>query len=271
MQGKHTTLLEVAFCAFMFAAAFGLLLFGVIAYVAAPSNPGQGFWTLERLIGGVLPVCLSVALFAWTSRRWFRAYGKRWNAVVVAAVGAIVLLVAAIFDCVLYWKLRAKPDAGINVSWDSESGTFHWGKGQVKLPLGFSYTRLEGIDSTVGRFTAADGAIVIRHDIGELGGGLPDTPVSETATLGSRVQFGRSVRLDEVGRTRFLFEVSFPDSGCAKFWLEAPDESGSIVIASLANSFQPTIGPPAWVRPLLPEVLRSDCRLVPNPRAQFRW
>ena len=252
----------------MFAAAFGLLVFGMVVYVSAPSNPGHGFWTPERLIWGVLPVCASIVLFAYAARYWAKAHRRRRIAWLLA--GVFLVPITAIFYCVLYWTFRSEPDAGIDVSWDSKSSSFNWGRGQVKLPRGFTYTPQAGIDSAVGEFSAESGRTIIRHDIGELGGGGPSSPqVSEMLIEGSRVRLGRETRLNEKGKAKFRFELQFPDSGCAKFWLETFDESDRIVIASLANSFRPAGGAPSWVRPLLPEVLRSDCRLVPNPEAQF--
>jgi hypothetical protein len=252
----------------MFAAAFGLLAFGAVTYVAAPSDPGHGLWTLERLIWGVLPMCGSATLYVCGSRRWACAYVRQRKAWFVA--GAMVVLFTAIFDCVLYLNFRSEPDAGIKVSWDSKSGSFNWGRGQVKLPPGFTYASRAGSDSAVGEFSAESGTTVITHDIGELGGGLSSPLVSEMLIEGSRVRFDHTTHVNESGKTRFRFELSFPDSGCAKFSLESFDESKKAILTSIADSFHPADSGFSWIRPYLPEVLRSDCRLMmPNVGEQF--
>jgi hypothetical protein len=51
------------------------------------------------------------------------------------------------------------------VSWDSQSGKFAWGRGEVTLPVGFIY-RGDPSDTLEGHFTSPDGKLVIRHDIG---------------------------------------------------------------------------------------------------------
>ena len=56
------------------------------------------------------------------------------------------------------------------------------------------------------------------------------------------------------------FKVSFSDASSANFYLESANERDSAIIQFIARSFRPRGWVPAFLRPLLPEVLRSDCR-----------
>jgi len=112
----------------------------------------------------------------------------------------------------------------------------------------------------MGYFTSQDGNIVITHDIGELAGEHGGMGKSETLIEGSRVRVGRATSSDDNGHATFFSKVSFPDSGCANFYLESPNEKDAAAIEFIARSFRPTGWAPSWVRPLLPEVFRSDCR-----------
>jgi hypothetical protein len=82
----------------------------------------------------------------------------------------------------------------------------------------------------------------------------------ETLIEGSRVRFG-SVTLDDgKGGKEYFFKVSFPDASCANFYLESTSEKDAAFIQFIARSFRPRGWLPSFLRPLLPEVLRSDCR-----------
>ena len=254
---KPNTILMMAFCAFVFTAACYLLGFGVAIFCCAPAQPGGSSWLSEKFYYGLIPICTSLAIFAFTVRLWVRAYIRRRNAWLAACVVAIF---AVVLDLALFLKYRGRQDEGIKLVWNSESGAFSWGSGEVRLPAGFTYEAEQGIDTVVGHFTSPDGALVIEHDIGELAGEHGGIGGAETLTEGSRVRVGRTIDHDGKGRTTFFFKVIFPDNGCANFYLESPNERDAAAIEFIARSFRPTGRTPPWVRPLLPEVLRSDCR-----------
>ena len=128
------------------------------------------------------------------------------------------------------------------------------------MPAGFSYAPLNGIDTLMGRFTSEDGSLVVEHDIGELAGEHGGMGNLETLTEGSRVRFGSVVDSDERGGKTYFSKVSFPDAGCANFYLESTREKDVALIRFIARSFRPKGWVPSFLRPLMPEVLRSDCR-----------
>jgi len=251
------TILRMVFCAFMFAAACYLLAFAGAVFCCAPDHPGGSFWQPEKFFYGLLPVCASVVTFSFTFRLWVRAYIRRRNAWLV---GCVVAILAVALDSTLFLKYRGRHDEGIKLVWKGESGAFGWGSGEVKLPVGFTYKADHGIDTFMGHFTSQDGKLVIWHDIGDLAGEHGGMGQPETLKEGSRVRVGRAVRSDGKGRTTFFSKVSLPDSGCANFYLESPNENDVAAIELIAGSFRPAGWTPSWVRPLLPEVLRSDCR-----------
>jgi len=256
---KPKTIFVMAFCAFMFAVACYLLAFGGAIFCCAPTHSRGSFWQAEKFFYGLLPMCASVSTFAFTFRLWARAYTRRRNAWLV---GGVVAVFAVALDFTLFLKFRGRQDQGIKLVWKGESGAFSWGSGEVRLPAGFTYKAYHGIDTAVGQFTSQDGKVVIKHDIGEFAGEDEQGGMgkAETLTEGSRVKLGRVILSDDQGRTTFFSKVSFPDSGCANFYLESPNEKDETAIAFIAKSFRPIGWTPSWVRPLLPEVLRSDCR-----------
>ena len=128
------------------------------------------------------------------------------------------------------------------------------------MPAGFAYAHETGIDTLMGRFTSEDGSLVVEHDIGELAGEHGGIGESETLTQGSRVRSGRTTFSHAKGDTKHFFKVSFPDSGCANFYLESANEKDGAIIEVIARSFRPTGWTPSFLRSLLPEILRSDCR-----------
>jgi hypothetical protein len=160
----------------------------------------------------------------------------------------------------VFLKLRAQPDEKIHLDWQKESAVFSWGTGEVKMPAGFTYARETAIDTFMGRFTSENGGLVIEHDIGELAAEHGGIGNMETLIEGSRVRFGSVARDDEKGGKEYFFKVSFPDASCANFYLDSTNEKDSAFIQFIARSFRPRGWLPSVLRPLLPEVLRSDCR-----------
>jgi|SRR6516164_6464468 hypothetical protein len=247
-----------ALCAVALAATFYLLAFGVAVFLGAPPcRLGEGFWRPEKFVYGLLPVLATPAILAITARHWVRQFAQKRNAWLTlcgVAVFAIPL------DTIGFLKLRGRQDERVRLDWRKESAVFSWGTGEVKMPAGFTYARETGIDTFVGLFTSEDGRLVIEHDIGELAaehGGMGNL---ETLVEGSRVRFGSVTHDDEKSGKEYFFKVSFPDASCANFYLESANEKDSAIIQFIARSFRPRGWLPSFLRPLLPEVLRSDCR-----------
>ena len=104
--------------------------------------------------------------------------------------------------------------------------------------------------------------LVIRHDIGELAGDRAGhEEFTETLTEGSRVRVARNKIMEDGGVSKFYSDVSIPDDGCANFYLTSPNRDDSAAIDFIARSFRPKGWKPSWLRPLLPPILRSDCRI----------
>jgi hypothetical protein len=254
---RPKTVSVMAFCAIAVAASFYLLSFGVAVLLGAPTRPGQGFLRPEKFFYGFLPVFATPAILAVMLRRWVRLFARRrnaWLSVCAVAVFAVSL------DTVVFLELRGRQDERILPDWRRESAVFTWGTGEVKIPAGFTYVREHGIDTFMGRFTSEDRGLTIEHDIGELAGEHGGMGNLETLTEGSRVRFGGATYPDERGDKKYFFKVSFPDASCANFYLESTSEKDAAVIESIARSFHPRGWVPSFLRPLLPEVLRSDCR-----------
>ena len=247
----------MASCTLMFAVAYYLMAFGGLISCCAPVRPGANFWQPEKFFYGLLPIGVSVVMFVLAVRAWARAFARRRNAWLV---GCVVAILAVILDLTLFSKYRGRQDEGIKLVWNSETGAFSWAKGEVKLPPGFSYKADHGIDTFLGNFASQDGNVVITHDIGELAGEHLGMGGLETLTEGSRVRVVLAIRSDGNGHSTFFSKVSFPDSGCANFYLRSSNEKDAAAIEFIASTFRPTGWTPSWVRPLLPEVFRSDCR-----------
>ncbi len=239
-----------------FAVACYLVAFGTAVLCCVPLHRSGGFWRAEKFFYGLLPICAALVIFLFAFRRWRRAFSQRLTAWLVG-FAAVILIV--FLDVIAFQLLRPESDAGINVVWNAESGTFSWGSGEVKLPPGFTYHAERGIDTFVGRFTSRDGKIVIEHDIGELAAEHLGMGNVQTISKGSRVLTGRAVA-SESGTTKFFAAVSFPDTGCANFYQESQSEKDLYAIELVRANYRPVGWMPSWVRPLLPELLRSDCR-----------
>lgn len=185
----------------MVVACLYLLAFGLIVLFGAPLRSGQGFWRLEKFFYGVIPVGAAVAILSVSLRRLAGSYRRRRNAWLAAFA---VVLVASVVDEALFRSIRDRMDQQGQVVWHKESGRFSWGKGEIRVPPGFSHVRLMGIDTLMGRFTAEDGTRVIEYDIGDLAGEHGAMGLSETLTDGSRVRRVRATYVDEKGNPTLL-------------------------------------------------------------------
>jgi hypothetical protein len=127
-------------------------------------------------------------------------------------------------------------------SWDEKSATFRWQQGEVRLPPGYQYKVGSGIDSFAGSFTSPGGSLIVRHDIGSMAGAYAARDgalfFEERTVAGARVWIGRKDETAPNGHTT-LMAVTFPDSGCANFFLWPARAEDAAVIDSIARSFRP--------------------------------
>jgi hypothetical protein len=134
------------------------------------------------------------------------------------------------------------PDGG----WDGGSATFTWRAGSVRLPPGFTYRPSRGGDSFVGRFTSPDRKLVVEHDIGAcyISGAYASREESllfnERIVDGARVWTAAKDQPLPNGGHTFRFAVTFPDGGCANFFLYSSRHEDAGTIDFIARSFQPS-------------------------------
>jgi hypothetical protein len=151
-----------------------------------------------------------------------------------------LLIICALIESSCARRLSEK-----GASWDQRSATFGWWGGEVSLPAGYSYQQDPGGDSFEGHFTSPNGKLVIGHDIGSNAGawakqGKHTSFFEERIEQGSRVWITRRSWPDgKGGNTITLMAVTFPDGGCANFFLKSSKIEDFETIAQLARSFRP--------------------------------
>lgn len=113
----------------------------------------------------------------------------------------------------------------------------------------FHLSSRSGADTFEGHFTSADGKLVIRHDIGGYAGAWARRDKSfffrENVIGDARVWIAKREWPDgkgKGGRTT-LVAVTFPDSGCANFFLESSKPEHATPVDFIARSFRPTQRP----------------------------
>lgn len=255
---KPRTIYFTLIAALLVAGGCFLLAFGSAIFCCSPLESGAGFWRLERITYGLLPIAIALTVVRVAMKLCERAYVRRRNVWLVSS-GLIVL--AVIVDLALFVEYRRTAYEQIEPVWNVALGEFDWGSGEVRLPAGFTYKADLGIDTFIGRFTSRDGKIVIIHDIGELAGEHGAIGrFTETTTRGARVRIARAKLPDGQGGVRLVSAVSFPDSGCASFFPASVSAADDATIDMIARTFRPKSRMPSWLLPLLPEVLRTDCR-----------
>ena len=127
-------------------------------------------------------------------------------------------------------------------SWNRSSEKFIWWAGEVTLPLGFTY-RGDPSDSFAGHFTSPDGKPIIHHDIGGYAGAYAANQdaffFEERVVDGARVWLAKKDWLKGASKGTTLGAVTFPDSGCANFFLESTKTEDASLLSSIAGSFRP--------------------------------
>ena len=224
------------------AAACWFLTFGTALLCCSPRSYR---WRPETLLHGSLALLLGLALFVTLHRLTKRTYRHHRIALV------LFTLLAAAFDFHHYRTHRWDGDNGITRNWNPTTSTFHWGRGELRLPPGYQYAHFRGFDTLVGSFHSPDGRLTIEHDIGEL--------AAEHLGLGRPWSTKDGARI-LLARTPTAALLSFPDTGCANFYLESDDPNDLRLLEQLAQTYRPHTRLPGWVLPLLPAPYRLDCR-----------
>ena len=118
--------------------------------------------------------------------------------------------------------------------WDSHSATFTWSDGEVKLPFGFAYEADRGTDTFEGHFISRDERVIVRHDIGGYAGCWASRhralTFNETVVDGFRVVTAKQDWPDGKGGRTVLVAVTFPEAGCANFFLESANPEDAKII-----------------------------------------
>ena len=148
-----------------------------------------------------------------------------------------------IMCAVLGTACSQSPSLPKDVSWDKTTSTFAWWGGKVRVPSGFTYQVDQGADTFEGHFTAPDGKLVIRHDIGWYAGAWASakdaTSFEERLIEGARVWTARKNWPAGRGGTTTLVAVTFPDAGCANFFLYSSRIEDAEVVNYVAHSYRP--------------------------------
>lgn len=148
-----------------------------------------------------------------------------------------------IFCVLLVPSCARRATLPMGLSWDERSGTFRWPQGEVRLPAGFRYQPDNGGDTFEGHFTSADGKVVVRYDIGWYAGvwAKPEGSLffEEKVVEGARVWTAKRGRPGSTGGNTNVVAVTFPDCGCANFFVKSSQGEDAEPIAFIARSFRP--------------------------------
>ncbi len=232
-----------------------LFVFGSAMLCCAAALPDRIRLIYEQLLFGVVPVGLAVCVFKIASRKLAGEFSREKRRLI------LWVLVSCTGLLNLFVLLKLSPDDDeLKIDWNAESRVFDWGPGQVEIPKGFGHQKLSGIDTMMGQFTSDDGKVTIQYDIGAFAGEHGGARGSETLRQGLRVRTLIREGVDENGAKIWLVKASFPDCGCASFAVTPVELKDGAVLDAIVKSFRPKRGVFSWFVPLLPEILRSDCR-----------
>jgi len=164
--------------------------------------------------------------YADTDERGYNAgVDRRW------VLGAIFLMSGC----------TSAPELPEGASFDSATGAFVWAGGEVRLPVGLGYARIDS-ETFEGEFAAKSGRIRIHHDIGTTAGAwaqrLNSEFFEERVVDGARVWVAQRRRGGQ-GEPETLVAVTFPDNGCANFFAIAKEAMNRSVIEAVGASFRP--------------------------------
>ncbi len=136
-----------------------------------------------------------------------------------------------------------RPPMPSGTSWDPKSGLFRWWGGEVTLPVGFTYQQ-DVSDTFEGHFTSPDGKLIIHHDSGGYAGAWAKSKGSdafeERIVEGARAWTAQR-KWPTHARSSIQFAVTFPDNGCANFYLTSDNMNDAVPIGAIARSFRPKV------------------------------
>jgi hypothetical protein len=111
------------------------------------------------------------------------------------------------------------------------------------MPRGFTHHGGEGADTFEGHFSSPDGRLVVRYDIGWYAGAYANSKekssFEERFTEGALVWTAHRKRSDNKGGDITNVAVTFPDGGCANFFLDSPRVEDAELIAHIAETYRP--------------------------------
>lgn len=130
------------------------------------------------------------------------------------------------------------------LSWDENTGRFAWPEGEVNVPRGFTHHGGAG-DTVLGHFNSPDGKVVLNYDIGSNAGAyarLKGASSFEERFIGeTRVWTARRQQPDGRGGTTTEVAVTFPDAGCANFFLDSLRVEDAELMAHIAQTYHPRV------------------------------
>jgi len=228
------------------AVALGMAFFGSAVLICALRARYSG-WPIDTVLYGMAPLAVSVLISRGFLRFASRAGLPRYALPLVALAG-FLLIVAG----VRYYRSLADDERP--PYW--KNGVLIWARGELRFPEDSTHFAEKGIDTHVGQTLLPWHGPTIWYDIGELAG--EHTRINsyqEWLVRGSRVRV--ATRETQEGKRT---AVSFPDAGCANFSAEwsIPEEKSSLL--SIASGLRAKSRLPWWLIPVLPEIVRSDCR-----------
>ncbi len=191
----------------------------------------------------LLLVSVCGASLRLTRRQGLDMPGRRWR------------VAAACWTCLALASCSHRP-AVTPVSadiWNPKSGEFHWPLGKVTLPKGMSYW----LDQMGAQYEARLSSPRTRLHIEIV---VPECPGAKAWSGGSRSTDGAKLEFEEkavedgrawIGRgdpdprrhrpggNWVLGAVTFPDAGCATFYLDSNSSKDAAVIDEIVRSFRP--------------------------------
>jgi hypothetical protein len=129
-----------------------VFFFGGMVLCCGPAGIEADFWRPQKLVFGLLPVGLSIAILRKCFRLLGRAFIRRRNAVIV---GCALVCAIVIADPIIYLvgsRFLANSDifyadSDIAMTWDAGLNILGWGRAEITLPPGYTYKEESGIDS----------------------------------------------------------------------------------------------------------------------------
>lgn len=196
------------------------------------ANIQYGWLAIPALIAALLGAVIAVAVL--------RIFRQRvtWSAFWRTAVINVLMIGLSLYGV----ERMSRPPLDV---WNPDTGRFAWWAGQVTLPPGYTHHARYGGDSYAGYFVSPDERLTVEFDIGGYAGHFANRKdadyFEEGMVNGARVWIAKCCSSHGTG----TYAVTFPDSGCANFFLHSSKDADAAVIYSIARSFRPKPKPGA--------------------------